>query len=280
VKTIALTLLALIAFSANSILCRLALRPRAIDPATFTAIRLVSGALILAAIARARGTARVANSRSAFALAAYAVPFSFAYLELDASIGALLLFAAVQLTIFAVALMHGERPRRGEWVGLLLAGGGLVALLAPGVRAPEPIGALLMILAGVAWGAYTIRGRGTRDPIAATAGNFLAAAPLGLAALAIAALVGEVHATWSGVALAVASGAIASGLGYAIWYAALPGLHAAQAGVAQLAVPAITALAGVLLLGEVPTARLMIAGPVILGGVASALLARHVTQRR
>ena len=283
------TLAALFAFAANSILCRLALADGSIDPATFTAVRIASGAVALAAIVALRhGHAAVLRSgdfRSAFALFAYAILFAFAYVVLPAGTGALLLFGAVQTTMIGAGLMRGERLRSAQSTGVALALGGLVALVAPRLGAPSFAGALAMLGAGVAWGAYSLRGRGTTDPLAATAGNFVRAVPFVVVpvALASAATVAgliaagsplDPHATARGLALAAISGAVASGLGYAIWYAALPLLTATRAGVVQLTVPVIAALGGVLFLGEVVTPRLVACTFAVLGGVALALRRR------
>lgn len=271
-RTLGLTALALVAFAANSVLCRMALGSAQSDPATFTGVRLASGAVMLALLARGR---RGGSWPAAVALAAYAIPFSFAYVRLDASTGALILFAAVQLTMFGWSVARGERPRLVEWLGLGVAGSGLAWLNAPGAGAPPALGAALMAGAGVAWGAYTLRGRGAADPLGTTAGSFLRTLPFAAATLAAALAFGEVRLTVQGFGLAVASGAVTSGIGYAIWYAALRGLSAGQAGVAQLSVPVIAAFGGVVLLGEQLSPRLLGASVVILAGVAVALLARR-----
>lgn len=274
VRAVSLTAVAMLAFAANSVLCRLALQQEAIDAASFTVIRLLSGALALAVLLGARGVppARSGNWRSAFALFAYAAAFSFAYVSLPTGIGALLLFAAVQATMIVTGLVHGERLTMSQLVGLLLAFGGFVHLLLPGLSAPPLGGALLMVGAGIAWGVYSLRGRGTRDPLAATAGNFLRTVPMaiGLAMLGV----GSVNIQSFGVLYAVLSGALASGSGYVVWYAALRGLSATGAATVQLSVPVIAALGGVLLLGEVVTVRLVLASVAILGGVAIVLRGR------
>ncbi|MFL5357116.1 DMT family transporter [Archangium sp.] len=280
-KTAALTVLALLGFAANSLLCRAALGDGAwrIDAASFTTLRLVSGALVLGLLLRARGGGggvRRGSWGSAVALFAYAAGFSLAYVRISAGVGAVLLFGCVQATMLGVGLFRGERPRVLEWVGLAMALGGLIVLRLPGATAPDPLGATLMAGAGVAWGVYSLRGRGNADPLAATAGNFLRSVPLtlGLSALALLTL-GRPHATPSGVGLAVASGALASGVGYSLWYAALPHLTAMRAAVVQLSVPVVAALGGVLLLGESLTARLVGAGSALVGGVLLTLLARQ-----
>ncbi|MCB1915684.1 MAG: EamA family transporter [Rhodocyclaceae bacterium] len=273
--TVWLTAVAMIAFAANSLLCRLALRDTAIDAASFTTIRIAAGALMLWAIVRLRrGRGRAGGDWvSAAALFAYAAGFSFAYLSLDAGTGALLLFGAVQATMIGYGLARGERLAPVAIAGLVLAGGGLIGLLLPGLSAPPLVGAVLMAGAGVAWGIYSLRGRGGGDPAAATAGNFVRAVPLA-ALLSVLSLAGA-RVDAAGAAFAAASGALASGLGYAIWYAALPGLRATSAASVQLSVPVIAALGGALLLGEAPTLRLVLASIAILGGIAMVIGSRH-----
>jgi drug/metabolite transporter (DMT)-like permease len=263
-------LLALLAFASNSLLCRSALRDTSIDPASFTTIRLVTGAVTLWLLVRVR-TGRVAlggNWRSAIALLVYAVAFSFAYVGLTAGTGALLLFGAVQLVMISAGLMAGERVVAQIAAGWLLAIVGVVILLMPGVSAaPVPEGAL-MLCAGIAWGSYTLQGRRSREPLLDTAGNFARAAP---AALLISVILRSSR-SWdpAGVVYAALSGSIASGLGYAMWYAALPRLSAITAGNAQLSVPVLTALGGVALFGEPITLRLLISSVLVLGGIAIA----------
>ncbi len=263
-----LTLLAMLAFAGNSLLCRAAFHATRIDAASFTTIRVAAGALALWLIVRAQGGRGMAAGSwaSAAALFAYAASFSFAYLSLSAATGALLLFGAVQATMIGVGLWRGERLRPWQLLGLACALGGLVGLLLPGLSAPPLHGAALMLLAGIAWGVYSLRGKGAGDPLRATAGNFLRAVPfaaaLGLAMLASATI------DPAGAGLAVASGALTSGIGYAIWYTALPGLKAASAATVQLSVPLIAALGGSVLLGEPLTLRLVLAGVAILGGIA------------
>ena len=271
--TAALTLAALLGFAANSLLCRLALAPRLLDAASFTSVRLASGALALALLVRGRAAPGANSAVSALALFAYAAAFSFAYLRIGAAAGALLLFGAVQLTMLLSALGAGERPRPGEWLGLALASAGLVALLLPGLSAPDPGGAALMVAAGIAWGLYSLRGRGSVAPLATTAANFAGSVVPALA-LSLVSL-GKLHVTAAGVALAATSGAATSGLAYSLWYAALPALGATRAALVQLAVPVITALGAVLLLGEALTPRLVACGSVVLGGIAVALRTRR-----
>lgn len=282
-QAIALTSAAMLAFAANSLLCRLALQQGGIDAASFGSIRLVSGALMLALIVRLRAKpppgAR-ADWLAAAMLFAYVAFFSFAYLSLSAGTGALILFGAVQLTMFGVGLRSGEMFGPVAWAGFVLAVGGLVYLVSPGLAAPPPLGAALMAIAGVAWGVYSLRGRGVADPLAVTARNFARAAPMALVLSVL--LAGSAHANAAGIALAVASGAITSGLGYVIWYAALPWLSALRAATVQLSVPPIAAFGGVLFLSEAITPRLALASAAILGGIAMVLTekARATKTRR
>ena len=263
-----LTSLSMLAFAGNSLLCRLALRHTAIDPASFTAIRIVSGAVILWLLVRTRGPSgpSAGNWPSAAALFAYAVAFSFSYVTLPAATGALLLFGAVQATMIGYGLWAGERPSRLQTLGLFAAGGGLVALLLPGLTAPPLAGALLMAVAGIAWGVYSLRGKGAGDATRVTAGNFLRAA-------AFAACLGVGMLPWAswdgrGILYAVSSGALASGFGYAVWYTALRGLTATTAATVQLSVPVIAAAGGVAFLDEALTLRLVACSIAILGGIA------------
>lgn len=267
-RTLLLTLMAMVAFAGNSLLCRLALRTTGIDPATFTAVRLVSGAAVLGGIVAARGLRPGGNWTSALALFAYAAAFSLAYVRLPAATGALLLFGAVQVTMYAYGLWAGERVRARQAIGLLLAAGGLVALLLPGLSAPPLGSAMLMLGAGVAWGVYSLRGKGRDDATAATAGNFLRSVPVAM--LLVVAMPGH-RADGAGLAYAIASGALASGVGYAIWYSALPSLKATTAAIVQLSVPAIAAIGGVVLLAEPLGLRLVLSSAAVLGGVALAL---------
>lgn len=275
-RTVILTLLALLAFAGNSLLCRAALATTRIDPASFTTVRLVSGAFMLWLLVSMRrrpaGEARTTGDwPSALALFAYAAGFSFAYLRIGAGTGTLLLFSVVQFTMIGIALYRGERLSARQIAGLVLAGGGLVGLLLPGLSAPPVPDALLMMVAGIAWGIYTLRGRSAGDPLRITAGNFLRAAPL--ACLLSLALVSQAVPDPAGIVYAVLSGAIASGAGYAIWYTALPHLKSTTASIVQLAVPLVAATGGILFLGEALTARLLFAGLAILGGIALVVLA-------
>jgi drug/metabolite transporter (DMT)-like permease len=250
----------------------LALGQGLIDAASFASVRVMSGALLLAVMAwpawRRAGLPRI-DLRAVLGLFAYLVLFAFAYLSLSAGTGALLLFGAVQLTMFAAALRSGERFAGWSWLGLGLAIGGLVYLVAPGVTAPDPLGALLMAGAGIAWGVYSLRGRGVVNPLQSTAANFIYAVPFCLAVSLF--TVDQWAVTPGGVGLAVASGAVASGIGYAVWYAALRGLSAGSAATVQLSVPVITALGGVLLLAEPLTGRMLLSGLAVLGGIALVL---------
>ena len=262
-----LTLLAMVAFAGNSLLCRVALRETGIDAAMFTAVRIVSGALVLWLIVRTRGNARPGSGSwtSAAALFAYAACFSFAYVSLSAGTGALLLFGAVQATMIGYGLWSGERLRRWQVVGLVLALVGLVGLVLPGMTAPPVVGSGLMLMAGVAWGVYSLRGRSSGEPIRTTAENFARAVPMAVA-------LGLASLPWmsfdlAGVGFAVLSGALASGLGYAVWYTAMRGLQATQAATVQLSVPVLAAAGGVLLLGEDVGLRLVLSSLAILGGI-------------
>ena len=276
-RVFVLTLLAMLAFAGNSLLCRAALKSTGIDAASFTAIRIASGAAALWLIVRIRrGPNELAGSwGSALALFAYAAAFSFSYVSLTAATGALLLFGAVQATMIGFGVWAGERLRVRQIGGLLCASGGLVGLLLPGLSAPPLYGSVLMLVAGVAWGVYSLRGKrgsgsgsgsGSGDPLRVTAGNFLRA-------VAFAAALGIVMLPWasldrSGVGYAIASGALASGVGYAVWYSALAGLKVTSAATVQLSVPVIAAVGGVLWLGEPVTLRLFMCSAAILGGIA------------
>jgi drug/metabolite transporter (DMT)-like permease len=276
----ALTAAALCCFAGNSLLARAALRSGEIDAASYTVLRLVSGSVVLFALLQLRRArpassgpapaARTGSWLSAVALFLYAGPFSFAYLELPAGTGALLLFGAVQVTMIGRGLIAGERPRALEWLGLLVALGGLTWLLLPGLAAPDPLSAALMLAAGGAWGWYSLRGRGAVDPLATTASNFARAVPVTV--LCALPFLAQMRASPLGAWLAVTSGALASGVGYSLWYSALPSLSRLRAALVQLAVPVIAAASGVLLLGELLTARLVIAAVGIVGGIALAVL--------
>lgn len=267
----------MIAFAANSLLCRAALRGGAIDALSFTAIRFLSGTLVLVAITQARrsdDTGRDGSWTAAIALGGYAIAFSLAYLRLAAGAGALLLFGSTQFTMITGGLVRGERPSLRQWFGLAVAGAGMVVINLPGLDAPPLGGAALMIAAGVGWGLYSLGGRGAKRPIRATAGNFVRCLPFSVAYGAIAiATTGQV--TTRGVALAATSGIVTSGLGYCVWYAVLPSLGAARGAIVQLSVPVIAAVGGIVLLHEPLQLHLAIGGAIILGGLALALLQRR-----
>ena len=275
-QIVLLTTLAMIAFASNSLLNRLALGQKAIDPTSYTTIRLTSGAVmlfLLASLQKKNGQATLRGSGlSAALLFLYAITFSFAYLSLSAGTGALILFGSVQVTMLLVALQRGERPQGMEWVGLVLALGGLVYLVFPGLSAPSLLGSALMLLAGIAWGFYSIRGRGSQNPLADTAGNFVYALPMVMAIFLIA--FRNIQISTNGILLASLSGALASGVGYVIWYSALRGLSTTRAAIVQLSVPVIAAWGGVLLLDETISTRLLIAGLLILGGIGLSVLSR------
>jgi drug/metabolite transporter (DMT)-like permease len=282
-RTALVTGLALTGFAANSLLCRFALRDGAIDAWSFTAVRIGSGAATLAFLVQvrsARGAAPVSavgagSFVSALALWGYAAAFSLAYLRLDAGVGALVLFASVQATMIGWSAWKGARPSAKEQRGLVVAFAGLVVLNLPGASLPDPVGLALMSLAGIAWGAYSLRGRTSAAPLLVTCDNFVRAVPLALGALFAGFALASLHANARGVGLAIASGSIASGLGYSLWYLALPKLTAVRAALVQLLVPVLAAAAGILLLQESPSWRLYVAGPLILGGVALAVLGRR-----
>jgi drug/metabolite transporter (DMT)-like permease len=264
------TAFALLAFAANSLLCRMALRDTAIDPASFTSIRLIAGAITLWLLGwmRSRGFSVGGTWSSALALFAYAIAFSFAYVAVTAGTGALLLFGAVQLTMILVGMASGERVTAWIVIGWLLAATGLIILVLPGLSAPPLLQAIFMLGAGVAWGIYSLRGRGSTNPLRDTAGNFIRAVP---GALAMSVLYWK-HASIDskGILLAVLSGSLASGVGYAVWYTALPRLKAIAAANLQLTVPLIASVGGIMLFGEPLTTRLVAAAVLLLGGVALA----------
>jgi drug/metabolite transporter (DMT)-like permease len=272
-RILVLTALAMTAFAGNSLLCRLALKDTAIDAASFTTVRLLSGALMLWLVVRLRGggaRAGAGNWLSALALFTYAAGFSFAYITLPAATGALLLFGAVQATMIGHGLWRGERLRPAQSVGLVLALGGLVGLLLPGLSAPPLFGASMMLGAGIAWGVYSLRGRVPGDATRVTAGNFMRAVPIAAALSGL--MAGNMSLDRAGLLYAVASGALASGLGYAIWYTALPALKATKAATVQLSVPVLATIGGIAFLGEAVSLRLVAASIAILGGIALVIL--------
>ena len=265
---LAATALVMAAFAANSVLARLALASGHADALTFTAVRLASGAVVLGALVAARRTRLAGDAVSSAALLVYAAAFSLAYLALPTGTGALVLFGSVQITMIGWAVARGERLGRVQALGLAVAFGGLVVLVAPGVAQP-PVGAALgMALAGMAWGVYSLRGRGVADATAATAGNFARAAPAAVLLAVAMWASGHAHADGLGIALAAASGAVTSGLGYAAWYAVLPHLRATTASVVQLSVPILAAIGGVAFVGEALGPRLVAASVLTLGGIA------------
>ena len=275
-RTLVLTSVAILCFSANSILCRLALAPDLIDPATFTSVRVVSAAVLLSVGVwlKNRHLPRLvrADARSVAAIFLYLVFFSFAYTRLSAGTGALVLIVGVQLTMFCIGLLQGERFSFLSWTGFGLAVGGVLYLLVPGATAPDPLGAALMAMSGAAFGLFTLSARGVGDPEEANAVNMLWCV---LPALLVNLVwLGDVHVTSTGLVLGIASGAVATGIGYIVWYLALQHLSATHAATVQLAMPAIVALGGVAFLGEALTARLLIASAAMLGGVALVMTQR------
>lgn len=275
------TAFALIAFALNSILCRLALRGEEADAAAFTAVRLAAGAVVLGSIVVYRSGNGASSTRekvggswmSALFLFTYAILFSLAYLNLTAGTGALILFGSVQFTMILASLIRGERSRALEWLGLAVALAGLIYLFYPGLSSPPAASSALMVAAGASWGLYTLRGKRSADPIGETAGNFLKSLPFGAAALLL--FLPSLHLSAYGVLLAVISGAVTSGIGYAVWYTALRDLTTTRAAVVQLAVPIITAIIGVVFLNEIADLRLVIAGMLILGGIALTVFGRR-----
>ncbi|NEX47084.1 DMT family transporter [Pseudotabrizicola algicola] len=274
------TALAMLAFAANSVLNRLAVAEGGMDALAFAAVRVLAGAVMLAGLVAARGgvvwpgwQGRVPG---VFGLVVYLVGFSLAYLALGAGVGALILFGTVQVTMFGGAVLAREPVPARRWLGAGLAFAGLVALVAPGGAAVPVAGALAMACAGFGWGVYSLAGRGATDALAATAWNFVLSVPV---VAGIALVWGGVEVTAAGLGLAVVSGAVTSGLGYALWYAVVPRLGAARAGVAQLTVPMLAALGGALVLGEGVGWRFWGASALILGGVALASLQSGLTRR-
>jgi len=267
-------MLALIAFAANSVLVRSALAQNLIDPAAFGAIRLLSGAVVLATLVLLRGQTQVALGRASFvsatALLVYVTGFSYAYISLETGTGALILFGGVQITMFAGALAAGERPAPVRWLGAGLGLSGLAVLFGPTAESPDIGGALLMAVAAIGWGIYSLRGRSETAPTPATAANFILAAPVALAFWAV--FPAETTVSLNGVWLAVASGALASGIGYALWYSVLPSLKSTQAAILQLTVPIIALAGGIAFLGEPLTWTFAIASALIISGVIVGLL--------
>ena len=279
-QTALYTILALVAFAANSVLCRIALRNGAIDPASFSTIRFSSGALTLLLVTSFTGKRDLSAGSwtSAGILFLYAIPFSFAYTRVSAATGALILFGVVQLTMITAGIWKGERPRALQWFGLGLSIVGLVYLLLPGIGKPSLSGAAMMSLAGFGWGAYSLRGRGAASPLAQTTGNFVRSVPLILAVSMF--TMPQLHIEGVGAVFAAISGVVASGAGYVIWYSALRGLTATRAAVVQLAVPILAAAGGVVLLGERLSPRLVIASAMILSGIAIAIRGQTSSNRK
>ncbi len=279
-KIILYTIFALVAFSFNSILCRIALGTEAIDAASFTTIRLVSGAITLVVISsfftKKQNIFKGGNWFSAFFLFAYAICFSFAYTNLTTATGALILFGCVQTTMIFAALISGERPKILEWCGLFFALGGLVYLVFPGLSAPPIFASCLMAIAGISWGFYTLRGKKSVNPLADTTGNFLRAVPFVL--LISLPFIPQIHLSDKGILLAILSGAIASGLGYSVWYAALKYHSATRAAILQLSVPALAAIGGIVFLSETISVRLFLATTLILGSIALAIAGRKFSR--
>ena len=270
-----LTTITMIAFGANSIFGRVALEGDAIDPSNYSFIRLLSGAIMLAILVGASsGVSKKSLSHgnliSAFCLFAYAAAFSFSYVNIETGVGALILFACVQAVIIGWALFKGDRPSLFEWLGIVIAFSAFIWLVSPGLEAPDPIAAALMAISGIAWGAYSLRGKSSSDPLKATAGNFLLSVPMGLVLLFI--TISSSQITLYGVILAIASGAITSGMGYALWYKVLPQLTATRASIVQLTVPVVAGISGLIFLSEPLTFRFVLASALILGGVAISIV--------
>ena len=280
-KIIILTGLALVAFAANSVLCRLALGNEAIDAAGFTIIRLLSGAIILIVIAGTTGKTKGETTKGSWAasvmLFLYATTFSYAYISLDTGTGALILFGSVQITMILLSLISGTRLHSTEWAGVIIAFSGFTYLILPGVTAPSVTGFILMTVAGIAWGIYTLKGRGSRNPLMDTAYNFLRTTPF--VALLTISTFNNMHYSSEGIILALLSGGITSGIGYTIWYTALGGLSSTQAAVVQLSVPVIAALGGVIFVTEAITIRLTISAAMVLGGISIVILGKYYSTR-
>jgi drug/metabolite transporter (DMT)-like permease len=272
---LSLTALTLLAFAANSLLCRMALGGLFIDPLSFATLRLVSGALGLVLISQSVGKFETAQKTqgswgSGFALFVYAVAFSMAYVSLSIGMGTLILFGAVQMTMIGAALRSGEKLGPAQWVGSAIAFGGLIYLMLPGISAPDPLGALLMCISGISWGVYSVRGKGISAPVAMTTGNFIRSVPMAIIASAIGFFSFKLKPF--GIFLAVISGVVTSGLGYVLWYRALRSLTTTQASVVQLIVPVLAAFGGVIFLAEQLSVRLVASSALILGGAALAIV--------
>lgn len=279
-RTVLLATVAMIAFAANSLLCRMALKITVIDAASFTSIRIISGAVVLWLLVFVRGGSKdpAGSWLSALALFVYAAGFSFAYLKLPTAVGALILFGAVQATMIGHGLWSGERMRGWQVLGLCTALAALVNLLLPGLSSPPLFSSALMLAAGVAWGIYSLRAKGSGNPTAVTAGNFLRAVPYSIALYAV--MFADVSLDGAGIGYAVVSGGLASGVGYVIWYAALPGMKSTNAATIQLSVPVLAAVGGVVFLGETISLRLLLSSVGILGGIALVIMSKRGTDTR
>ncbi len=281
-KIVLYTVLALLAFAGNSILCRLALGNDVIDAGSFTAIRLLSGIIVLVILMKVTQTRSTVASRgswrASFMLFLYAVTFSYAYISLETGVGALILFGSVQITMILVGLLSGNKLHYFEWLGVIAAFSGFIYLVMPGVTAPSLIGFILMSLAGVAWGFYTLAGRGSVNPLCDTTFNFLRTLPLVIILVVI--TIQYANISQKGIFFAVLSGGVASGIGYTIWYTALGGLSAIQAAVVQLLVPVIAAVGGVVFADEIFSFRLVLSSIIILGGILAVILGRHYSDQK
>lgn len=280
-ETSLLTVLALIAFAANSVLCRLALGGEAIDASSFTAIRLLSGAITLFIILSIKGSIKGSNKgalskgswKASFALFIYAIAFSYAYLSVDTGTGALILFGSVQITMIMLSLISGTRFHLVEWSGVIIAFSGFIYLILPNISTPSMNGLILMTVSGISWGIYTLKGRSSINPLMDTTYNFLRTIPL--VAILVVLTMHDMNYSFEGVILALVSGAITSGVGYTIWYIALGGLSSTQAAVIQLSVPVIAAIGGVLFVSEEITMRLIISAAVVLSGILMVILGKY-----
>jgi len=282
IKTITATIFALLAFAGNSVLCRLALGENTIDAASFTSIRLLSGIVVLAVILKISQRKSEPGSKGTWLasvmLFLYAVSFSFAYISLDTATGALILFAVVQITMIFVSLISGNKLHFSEWIGLVIAFSGFFYFVLPSLTSPSLSGFLLMTIAGVAWGLYTLKGRASKDPLSDTAYNFIRTLPFVVILMLV--TFQDALITQQGILLAVLSGAIASGIGYAVWYIALSALSVTQAAVVQLFVPIIAAIGGIIFASEIVSLRLVLSSIMILGGILIVVLGRYYFAQR
>lgn len=277
VKTVSYTFFALVAFAANSVLCRMALGENTIDASSFTVVRLLSGTVTLIVVLKLAADKDSTSTKgswvSALMLFLYAIAFSFAYISLDIGTGALVLFGTVQITMIFINVISGNKLHISEWLGVLLAFTGFVYLVLPRVTTPSFLGFVLMTAAGMAWGIYTLRGGRSMHPLADTAFNFTRTTPLVIVLALIA--MPTIRLSFEGIILAVMSGAVASGIGYTVWYIALSGLSATEAAVVQLSVPVIAAIGGIVFLSEAIAVRLICAAAMILGGILIVVLGRY-----